>query len=72
MDVRHKTELEVTPRNTTANLLKTSDKDKILKAAGVVNPQVIYRNIKVRVTGITGRKHTINRLASSVKGIVLS
>lgn len=72
MDAKHKTELEVTPRNTTANLLKTSDKDKILKAAGGVNPQVIYRNIKVRVTGITGQKHTINRLASSVKGIVLS
>lgn len=72
MDTKHKTELKVTPRNTTANLLKTSDKYKTLKAAGGVNPQVIYRNIKVRVTGITGQKHTINRLVSSVKGIVLS
>lgn len=71
MCAKHKTQLEMTPRNTTANLLKTSDKDKILTTAGGVKPQVIYRNIKVRVTGITGQRH-VNRLASSVKGIVLS
>lgn len=44
MYANYKTHLEMTPRNTTAKLLKASDKDKILKTARGVKPEIIDRH----------------------------
>lgn len=56
MYANHKTHLEMTPRNTTAKLLKASDKDKILKTARGVKPQIIDRDMKVRGAGLAGQR----------------